>query len=113
VVHVLGAHAGELARNDYGALVRARAKANRVLGAERVFGYGSAAREQPLAELLTEAVMLEGEWWAAPARELDPQAPLASPGVVDPGTDPKRAVRHRLGWWLNAESVGDRMHRER
>ena len=34
----LSAHAGELARNPYDRLVRARAEANAVLGAERVFG---------------------------------------------------------------------------
>ena len=59
-IHVLEAHEGELERNDYRALVRARATANRVLGAERVFGWGAAARPQPYAELLTE-VVLDGE----------------------------------------------------
>ena len=75
-LHVLEAHEGELERNDYRDLVRARATANRVLGAERVFGWGARAREQPLAELLVEAVVSDGKWWTTAARELDPGDPL-------------------------------------
>ena len=50
--HVLAAHRGELARNDFPELMRARAIASRVLGAERVFGFGSSrASDEPYAEL--------------------------------------------------------------
>jgi LmbE family N-acetylglucosaminyl deacetylase len=53
--HVLAAHRGELARNDYPDLLRARAIGARVLGAERVFGFGSDRRaEEPYAELLAD-----------------------------------------------------------
>jgi LmbE family N-acetylglucosaminyl deacetylase len=113
VIHVLEAHASQLARNDYRQVVRGRAWANRALGAERVFGYGSAARgPHPFAEVLTEAVLRDGQWWASPARELDPGAPLADLPPPRPGDDPARARAHPLGWWLGQESFGDRMRRE-
>jgi LmbE family N-acetylglucosaminyl deacetylase len=100
-LQVLGAHEGELARNDYAALVRARAQANRVLGSERVFGWGAAMRPEHYAELLTEAVPDgAGGWTAGPARLLDPTKPLA-------GVGPARPARP-LGWWLDAESFTDR-----
>jgi LmbE family N-acetylglucosaminyl deacetylase len=49
----LSAHTGELARNDYGRLLRARAEAAAVLLPERVFGHGSAGLP---ADMLAEAV---------------------------------------------------------
>jgi LmbE family N-acetylglucosaminyl deacetylase len=65
---VLGAHRGEVARNDYYDLLRARAISARVLGAERVFGFGSERRDQePYAELLADG---------GPPRVLDLQHPL-------------------------------------
>ena len=66
--HALAAHRGEVARNDYPELLRARAIASRVLGAERVFGFGSARRsELPYAELLSDS---------GPPRVLDLEHPL-------------------------------------
>ena len=76
-LHALRAHAGELRRNDYVALVRARAVAGRIQGAESVFGFGAPAREGPYADVLTEAAFADGEWWAGAPRVLDPGAPLA------------------------------------
>lgn len=112
VVHVLEAHASQLARNDFRDVVRGRAQANRALGTERVFGYGSMARGQhPLAEVLTEAVRRDGQWWASPARDLDPRAPLADAPPPHPDDDPARARSHPLGWWLGQESFGNRMRR--
>ena len=67
--HVLAAHSGELARNDYAELLRARAVAARVLGAERVFGFGSARRPEPYAELLADG---------GPPRVLDLADPLGA-----------------------------------
>jgi hypothetical protein len=100
VDHALAAHAGELARNDYPALVRGRALANRVLGAERVFGFGQdAVQAAPYAELLTELVRADGRWRAAAPRLLDEPEPL--PATVGLGPD--------LGWWLHAPSFGDRL----
>ena len=53
--HALAAHRGEIVRNDFPELLRARAIASRVLGAERVFGFGSGrASEEPYAELLSD-----------------------------------------------------------
>ena len=91
--HALRAHAGELARNDYAALLRARAIAARVQGAERVFGFGAPGRSVAYAELLTETAYAGGEWWAGAAREPDPAAPLAPVPRERP-----------LGWWLDAPS---------
>ena len=57
-----------MARNDYPELLRGRAIASRVLGAERVFGFGSARRsELPYAELLSDS---------GPPRVLDLEHPL-------------------------------------
>ena len=81
VLHVLAAYEGELARNDYAALVRARAVVNRVLGAERVFGFGSRGLDVPYAELLTELEWAEGGWRACRPRLLDPSDPLAGGGA--------------------------------
>jgi LmbE family N-acetylglucosaminyl deacetylase len=93
VLRVLAAHAGELARNDYAALVQARAVANRVLGSERVFGFGEEMQRRPYAELLTEATVKDGVWLAGAPRVLDPDAPLpAAPGSLP------------LGWWLDQPS---------
>jgi LmbE family N-acetylglucosaminyl deacetylase len=99
--HVLAAHAGELARNDYAGLLRARAVANRTLGAERVFGFGSAVRPQPYAELLTEVV---GERTGG-ARELDPANPLADA----PGDGAWRSIP--IAWWLYGASFFERAGR--
>ncbi len=52
---VLGAHRGEVDRNDYHDLLRSRAISARILGAERVFGFGSERRaDEPYAELLAD-----------------------------------------------------------
>jgi LmbE family N-acetylglucosaminyl deacetylase len=92
------AHAGELARNDYVALVRARAIAGRVQGSEQVFGYGAAAPPGQFAEVLTEVAFAGTEWWAGVPRELDAGAPLAPVPRDRP-----------LGWWLRAPGFGDRV----
>jgi LmbE family N-acetylglucosaminyl deacetylase len=64
----LSAHAGEVARNDYADLLRGRGVTSRVLGAERVFGFGSPRRaEEPYAELLADG---------GPPRVLDLEHPL-------------------------------------
>jgi LmbE family N-acetylglucosaminyl deacetylase len=100
VLAVLAAHAGELDRNDYAALVRCRAVAGRVLGAERVFGFGSAGLEAPYAELLTELGLHGGRWMAYEPRRLDAATPLlGAPG------------ERSLTWWLDAPSFRDRLAR--
>jgi LmbE family N-acetylglucosaminyl deacetylase len=104
--HVLAAHHGELARNDYAALLRARAVANRTLGAERVFGFGAHVRERPYAELLMEVVH-DGDWRTGGARELDPEDPLAD----GPPAGAWRSVP--IAWWLYGASFFERTGRRR
>jgi LmbE family N-acetylglucosaminyl deacetylase len=104
--HVLAAHAGELARNDYAGLLRARAVANRTLGAERVFGFGAEVHEQPYAELLTEVVR-DGEWRTGGARVLDPADPLAAA----PAAGAWRSIA--IAWWLYGASFFERAGRVR
>ena len=97
---MLAAHAGELARNDVDRLLRARAEASASLAAERVFGSGVAAdRDLAYAELICEAVPRDGGWLLGSPRRLDPAAPLAPPSA--------RAI----GWWIEAESIHDRLRR--
>src|SRR3954447_14908150 len=92
-VDALRAHRGELARNAYVDLVRARATVARVLGSERVFGFGSAVRPAPHAELLTEADHDGAKWGAGAPREPAPQDPLAPVPRDRP-----------VGWWLGEPS---------
>lgn len=69
---VLNYYTGELSRQDYGALVEGRARTARIVGSEKIFGYGSGpASDLPYAELLTETVFLDGNWWAGSRRVLD------------------------------------------
>jgi LmbE family N-acetylglucosaminyl deacetylase len=101
-IHVLEAHQGELERNDYRALVRARATANRVLGAERVFGWGTEARSEPYAELLTEVVLSGDEWRTTGARELDANDPLQAAPIEGE----RREIA--IAWWLTERSFTER-----
>lgn len=56
IAHALDAHEGELARNDYRRLLKARAVTSAVLGSERTFGFGSpAASPLPYAEVFVES----------------------------------------------------------
>ena len=75
-LHGLRAHAGELARNDYEELLRARGVVGRVQGAEQVFGFGTGARPGPYAEVLEEALWVDGAWWPGVAREPDLARPV-------------------------------------
>ena len=102
--HVLSAHVEEVARNDYIALLRARAVASRVLGAERVFGFGAPGLSAPYAELLTEVRFAAGEWWAGRARELAPGARPRQDGRQLGDTLEPIGRDRPLGWWMNAPS---------
>jgi len=97
-IRILSSHKGEIDRNDYRLLARARATANRVLGCERVFGFGATMRPQRYAELLTEALVRDGAWRTGVPRELDARAPLV--GVEPDG---------HIGWWLDEPSLADRL----
>jgi LmbE family N-acetylglucosaminyl deacetylase len=94
VLHALSAYTGELSRNDYRVLVEARGKLNRVLGPERVFGYGAEGSEAEFVELLTEAFVVDGSWRLGAPRRLDPSDPFPS---AEPGKE--------IDWWLDALSV--------
>jgi len=77
IVSALGAHQGELERNRFDRLLEGRARANAVLGPERVFGYGSAGIDEPFAELLQDVTWSPGRGWRPePPRIFDPSAPL-------------------------------------
>jgi hypothetical protein len=103
VLEILGAHEGELERNDYRTLVRGRAEANRCLGSERVFGFGAPMRPEPYAELLMEVERRDDGWWTGGARELAPADPLRAPPPE--GLDRERPI----GWWLHAPSFAQVM----
>jgi LmbE family N-acetylglucosaminyl deacetylase len=98
IVPALRAYSGEIERNDYTVLVRARGEANRVLGSERVFGLGGPERTGPYAELLTEALRVEGRWMLGAARTPAFDRPLDGASGKWP-----------IDWWLYARSVADQM----
>jgi LmbE family N-acetylglucosaminyl deacetylase len=83
---VLLAHGGEIERNDFPALLRARAVAARVLGAERVWGFGSPGRDDAYAELLTEWVPDRGRLVPGTPRSLDPAVPFGVFDLQAPGS---------------------------
>ena len=87
--HALDAHAGELARNDYARVLRARAELRAVLGVEQVFGFGAAGSPDrpPYAEVLTEARWRDGSWWRGEPRVLDPDAALPDRFEIDDAFD--------------------------
>jgi LmbE family N-acetylglucosaminyl deacetylase len=96
ILYALEAHEGELTRNDYRALVHGRAMANRVLGPERVFGYGAAGENLPYAEVVTETARVGGLWRRGSAGRL-----TGDPAPYQPGVD--------ISWWVEAESVSQRL----
>lgn len=98
IQRALGAHSGELARNRFDRLLAARSQANAVLGAERVFGFGTGGRPFEYAELLTLVSWAGGHGWRlAPAREFDA-------GRLEVDNDGPE-----IGWWLRAPSVASRL----
>jgi len=90
----LAAHHGELARAPYGRLLRARAEAAAVLGAEQVFGWGAAGPRATYAEVLTELLTDRGGRPLARPRALVARDALA--GAEPRGVD--------LGAWLGSPS---------
>jgi LmbE family N-acetylglucosaminyl deacetylase len=84
VLAALAAYEGELARNDYRRLVRARAEMSAVLAPELLFGFGSADRP-PAAyvEMLTEVALSGDRWLLGRPHWLDIDAPLRDPGPVE------------------------------
>lgn len=92
-LYVLGAYAGENARNDYRDLMSGNWIRNRTLGVERVFGFGATRPiEARAVELAFEVVRRNGSWWAGEARVFDASSPFAEPTakkvdawIADPG----------------------------
>ena len=72
----LACHAGEVERNGYGDVLAARGRLQAVLGAERVFGFGSGpAAPEPYADLLTERHWIDDRWELGSPRLLETVAP--------------------------------------
>jgi LmbE family N-acetylglucosaminyl deacetylase len=99
ILHALGAHAGELERNDYRRLAEGRARANAVLGPELVFGFGGGGGRGEFAELATEVVFKDGDWLLGRPRELNPREPLVEP------------THQSLSGWLAEPSLTQRFPR--
>lgn len=100
VLDCLEAYAGELRRNDYRRLVRGRAEMNASLGPERVFGYGTAAAppagQGEFVELLSELLLVGGDWRLGTPRWLDPKEPMGDPTQVP--------VLRPIGEWIRSPS---------
>lgn len=95
----LAEYAGENARTPYDRLHPARAAAYAVLGAERVFGFGSSTpHDQPYADLLTEVHRVADRWYLGQPRVLDPIDPLV------PGTD-LTGRGEDITWWITQKSA--------
>lgn len=74
----LSMYGGEIARNDYREVLMGLARANAVLGSERVFGFGSGrASDLPYATVLLETVSDGAHWHPGAPRLLDVADPLA------------------------------------
>ena len=102
VKHALAAHASEQLRLPLDRLIEARAVLHAAVGEERVHGSGLAGdRALEYAELICEVVLQPDGWRLGASRRFDAEAPLASPSA------------RPIGWWLEAESVHDRLRRER
>lgn len=94
----LAEYVGENVRTPYDRLQPARAAANAVLGAERVFGFGSSTSGgQPYADLLTEVHRVDDRWILGRPRILDPAVPLEPPGTA--------SLREDVTWWVTQDSA--------
>lgn len=100
----LDAHAGQLERSDFRRLLRARADLHAVVGAERIFGFGSEGLPFRAAELLTEVALVAARWRLCEPRVL-PQGEVnldSTPGETDltewlaePSVTARFGARHR------------------
>lgn len=80
VIEALDAYKGENDRNDYRNMVIGRALLGKVLGSEKVFGFGSAAAsDMKYAELFTEVIRHNNQWLEGPKRVLNSENLLAMP----------------------------------
>jgi LmbE family N-acetylglucosaminyl deacetylase len=87
-------YVGELQRNDYSALLASRARANAILGIERVFGFGETRTDgNPYADLLMECLPRPVGWMLGQGRVLEPKSEPVECSAV-----------HDIGWWLASTS---------
>lgn len=94
VQQAIRCYAGEISRNDYLTMFSSRARTQAVLGAERVFGYGSErVCRTPYADLLMECLPEPGGWMLGKGRVFDP---LTEPAVC--------AAEQNIEWWLASTS---------
>ena len=98
IEHALAAHDGELGRTDFRRLLRARADVSGVVGAERIFGFGSPSLPFAQAELLAELALVEGRW-----RLCEPRALRAGAVTVDGSPGPRDVTE-----WLFEPTVAMR-----
>lgn len=96
-------YAGEIERNDYPTLLVSRARANAILGVERVFGYGQKqAGCTPYVDLLMECMLGVGGWMLGQGRLLSPEfEPIEFSAEQD------------IGWWLKSPSPHERRRTSR
>jgi LmbE family N-acetylglucosaminyl deacetylase len=93
ILHSLGAHEGEIARNDYRVMVENRARMNAITGAERLFDFGAKAIDAEFAELCTEVGWRQGDWV------------LGLPKILDPNQPVGPLSAQSVTAWIHAESV--------
>jgi len=96
VIEALSAHCGELARNDYRDLVIGRAQMNKVLGPERVFGFGSKGIKEKYAELITEVKKDQDKFFLTEPHYLNPNSPLSG-----------QMTDKEITFWLKSKSLRD------
>ncbi len=94
-------YVGEIERNDYSVLLSSRARANAILGAERVFGYGHQSDTAfEYADVLTECELTSRGWVLGSGRLFD--------AMFEPGEFTRE---QEIGWWLESASPQERRRR--
>lgn len=95
IVFMLQAHQSEITRNPYDELVESRAKANMILGPERVFGFGTDSIPGRYAELLTE-VVYQDKWL------------LGTPRILKDHQE--HGFTKDISFWVDSKSVAQKMN---
>lgn len=97
ILGALAAHGGELARADYGRVVRGRSQMHAALGPELLFGFGADGTAAEHVELLMEVVVTGGCRLLGRPRWLDVDLVAAEPSDVD------------VSEWLLSESATQKL----
>jgi GlcNAc-PI de-N-acetylase len=82
ITYALDSYVGELDRNDYRRMLRARGEMLASLGPELVFGFGEPSVSE-FVEIVAEVTLRLGRWILGDPRWFDPRSPLATPGTLD------------------------------